>query len=221
VLTALVLLVGCVVAQVAMLRLSTSMGAGVKAAVREASRTRLFVVLFALSLFGCWVLVAVRGLKGAVWDDYLLPWLPLFLILLALLLYRSGMEPRWRLGWIALVLFAAYGIAATHDYYAESRVRVQIAAQLEAAGIPRSQISGGVEFNGWTQLLAAGHICDPGANPPAGDPACQESVKPQYFLAFSPVTDFVWSRFAPVSYRTWLPPFRGQVLTLTHSQSNR
>jgi hypothetical protein len=147
-------------------------------------------------------------------DDYLLPWLPWFAIFLLLLLYRPAMEPRWGPGWAVLVLFATYGIAATHDYYAASRARVQAAATLEATGVARRNIDGGFEFNGWTKLLEAGHICRSGARAPAGDPACVETFDPRYFLSFSPVPDLVSTPVPPLFFRVWLPPFQRQVLVL-------
>jgi hypothetical protein len=227
VLTMFVLFIICVLAHFIVLWLSRFLSVRTKTAVFETSRMRSFVALLTISLLGCLGLVAVRSLTGLAYDHYLLPWLPLFLILLTRALCRPGVEPKWRFGWAALVVFAAYGVGATHDYWAASRARVRAAEILEAAGVSRRHIDGGFDWNGWTQLMDEGYICRSDARPPSGGSACPQTpdewfrsvtpiVDPQYFLAFSPVPGLVSSRFAPVSYCAWMPPFRRQVLTLTH-----
>lgn len=189
----------------------------------QSPRLRRFLVVLTFSLLGCLGLVALRGLTGSIWDDYLLPWLPIFLILVVRVLWRPGIKLHWRLGGSALLVFAVYGIAATHDYYAESRARVQATERLEAAGIARRNVNGGFELDAWTQLMAAGHICRTDAQPPSGGSTCPRGwtpmVDPHYYLAFSSVPGLVSSQFAPVSYFSWLPPFRRQVLILTHEIS--
>ena len=240
VLTAFVFFFSFVLIQIAILGITRARLASMKTAAFEANRTQTFVALIAISIFGCLCLLTLRGLMGAVWDEYLLPWLPLFLILLCRTLFRPGMEPLWKFGCIALFVFAAYGIAATHDTYAALRARVQATDKLEAAGVPRRQIDGGLEYDTWTQLMATGYLCDSDALPPSGGSDCPhppESTipgqylrvltpvvdpryflsfsEPQYFRAFPAVPPFIRSGFAPVSFRVWLPPFRRQVLILT------
>jgi hypothetical protein len=218
ILTALVVLVIGALVQQGLPRLSSFLRAGWKEMVWAANRTQTFAELLALSVLGCLVIVAVRAVmreSGSFGDDYMLPWLPLFLILLLLALYRPDMELNWRLGWTALAVFAAYGIATTHDFYSEARARVGAFERLEMEGIAPRHVDGGLEPVEWTQLMTVGYTCNPSARPPSGDPACRNVLDPRYFLAFSAVPDFVPSRFAPEPYRTWLPPYRQQVLILT------
>ena len=155
-------------------------------------------------------------------DRYLLPVLPVFIILIL----RAVPNHRSRLassaGWITLLLFAAYGIATTHDYFSTSRARVQATNLLQSAGIPRQHICAGFEFDGWTQLLATGYVHELTANPPAGTlqdhrPEWMKvpfwfldrtpSIEPRYVIAYSPSGDLTPSKFPLISYTTWLPPF--------------
>lgn len=179
------------------------------------------ILLFAIFSVACLLL----NLNLPYWgfaDRYLLSVLPIF----AILILKIVPNPRARFasaaGWITLVLFAAYGVATTHDYFSTSRARVQATNLLHSAGIPRDHICAGFEFDGWTQLLATGYVHEPTAGPPANalhDPRPEwmkvpfwfldrtPSIEPRYVVTYSPSGDLVSSKFPPISFTTWLPPF--------------
>lgn len=155
-------------------------------------------------------------------DRYLLPVLPFF----GILMLSTAPNPKARFasvaGWIFLILFAVYGVATTHDYFSTSRARIQAANLLQSAGIPRQRICAGFEFDGWTQLMIAGYVREPSANPPAGTLEDQRSewtktpfwflnhtpmIEPHYVVSYSSIGDLIPSEFPGISYTTWLPPF--------------
>jgi len=177
-----------------------------------------------------------RSAGSRVFDRYLLPVLPGLLIPMLLHARRlAGPSTRSHLAtaWAVLAVFALYGVATTHDTIAIARARLAAADRLRAAGIPRSEICAGVEYDGWTQIDLAGFINDTRIkNPPdAADPVPRASsipfldfwfsrftpaVRPRYFVTLSNRTrGLLPSEFPPVPYTTWLPPFRREVLILT------
>ena len=161
-------------------------------------------------------------------DRYLIP-LAAVLLIPILRYYQERVQYQApTLSFAALFLFSAYGVAATHDYFATDRARLQAAEEVRHAGIPRTEIQGGWEYDSWTQLQVAGYINDwrlenpPGAfhkiNPPNLPEACRfwfsadtPVITPRYFVVFSPMTCLAASRFQPVRYHTWLPPFTREV----------
>lgn len=177
-----------------------------------------------LSFFaGGTFLLSIGRPSGTFFDRYLLTLMPVGLI--AVLGARPRPEVRVSpiAGWLALALFAAYGVATTHDYHATSRARVGAASLLQSAGVPRQHICAGFEFDGWTQLLATGYIRATTARPPAGTLqdlrpgwmtapfwflAHTPSIEPRYVVTFSPGMGLLPSSFAPISYSAWLPPFQ-------------
>jgi len=70
--------------------------------------------------------------------------------------------------WFALSLFCFYGVAQTHDYFAQLRARLVVTDDLEHRGIPRTSIMAGFEYDGWTQITVAGHYNDPRIRKPEG-----------------------------------------------------
>ena len=125
-------------------------------------------------------------------------------------------------------LFCLFGIASTHDYFATDRARLGAAEEVREAGVPRTEIQGGWEYDSWTQLQVVGHINQQQIEYPADayhavaplplPEACRArytqstpAVKPRYFVVFSPMTCLAHSSFAPVRYTTWLPPFQRQI----------
>ncbi len=167
-----------------------------------------------------------RALYSFVYDRYLLGLMPLAIIILLLLHQRWVAERLPAVTIATLGLFALYAIAGTHDWFALNRARVAAVAQLHALGVPATSIQGGFDYDGWTQIEAAGYVNDPRIiNPPdAYQPSlaplrlqsrCRlgfapyaPAVQPRYFVVFSPMPCLQISRFNPVNYSTWLPPFR-------------
>lgn len=165
--------------------------------------------------------VALLVTRGALFDRYYLSILVLFVVLI-LRVYELRVGGRLPLLSTALVaLFALYGIATTHDFFALGRARVAAADEVRAAGVPRSQIRGGFEYDGTTELEITGYVNDSRITKPVGayrpmppwdfsDPCASwfaehtPSIQHRYVLAHDD-SCFMTSRFAPVVYRTWFP----------------
>ena len=69
---------------------------------------------------------------------------------------------------VMLVLFAAYSVAGTHDFYAESRAQVRAIQMVEDSGVPRNCIQAGFPSDGWIQIENGGHINEARIKVPAG-----------------------------------------------------
>jgi hypothetical protein len=147
----------------------------------------------------------------------MLPLLPL--AILAVLRALPGLRPG--VPWAArscLVVFACYGIAATHDYSAASRARSLAAWELQRSGIGRDRISAGFEYDGWTELAHSGYVSVVRYN----DLSVQDHAKGFWFWFWNHTPDlkpdFVvlnWTAAerpqgagVRVDFRAWLPPFR-------------
>jgi hypothetical protein len=179
------------------------------------------------------LLVMPRGAFDLIQDRYMVGLVPSILVVL-LKLYQERVGPRLPAVSIAmLVLFAAYSIAGTHDFYAESRAEVHAIHMVEDSGVSRKAIQSGFSSDGWIQIENGGHINEPrikvppGAYSPESFPRipkrCQDGfthfapvIDPKYFILFPwfknppeplPSWCFVRASFPPVLYTTWLPPF--------------
>jgi hypothetical protein len=185
------------------------------------------VLLLPLVLTYCALLLprATANLR----DRYLLvPALVAAVVMLRL--YQAYVHPRlpaWSIAAVAII--ALFSIAATHDLFALSRARVALAEEFQAAGIARTEVDGGFEFNGPTELEVAGHINDPRiVNPPNlfipvdphRGPTCTSKdetdagtvhVVPKYGIAFNRDACAGPTNLPPVAYRRWLTFHTGQI----------
>jgi len=165
---------------------------------------------------------------GMLFDRYLIPLLPALVIPLLWYCQQRIRPAPPTLAWAALGLFACYGIAATHDYLAAGRARVRAASDLIATGVPRSHITAGLEYDGWTELEHSGHVNDEGIRTPPGAYHPQRgrryaisppywfwdetpSVEPLYFVVYSRQPGLRDTALPPVRYTAWLPPFHRRV----------
>jgi hypothetical protein len=182
---------------------------------------------FTLVYFG---LLLPRGLAGAMFDRYLLPLLVVLLIVVMRLYQRKVAARLPALSVLSLVIVAAYSVAAMHDFYAMERARVTAANQLLAAGVPRTAFYGGFEYDSWTQVDQWGYVRSLRLNlPPGPQPTWTIATKPcgyifarmfiaiqpRYALSFDQLACQGPSSFAPVKYRTWLPPRTGSIYIQT------
>jgi Dolichyl-phosphate-mannose-protein mannosyltransferase len=169
--------------------------------------------------------------RVSVWDRYFLP-LAFVMTLCLLRIYTqviSDRLPRICLG-VGLI-FAAYGVACTHDMFAFERARIDATEKITAAGIPRTQLDAGFEYDAWTQLEQTSYVNEPRllnppgayhALPPANLPvSCigwfadyTPSIRPVLHLSRSPDGCYKESQFASVSYRTWLPSGQQRIYIL-------
>jgi len=198
------------------------------AKVSELSWQQIFLLIGPFTLAYC-AFLAIRVFSGVMFDRYLLPLL-VVLAVVALRFYQERIGPRLpRTCFAALFLFAAFGVAGTHDMFAADRARLAAIEQLRAAGIPRTAFYAGFAYDGWTQINAQGHVDANGIHTPTGirqfsrarakfNPCSYwaakfyPAIKPQYLLSFDNSTcGFSQDRFAPVPYHLWLPPFSGAI----------
>ncbi len=140
----------------------------------EQPRERIPAIVGLLCVFSA-AYVPLLLLKGlvpdslGVYDRYLLPVFPLATIGFLLAFRQWTGRDRFPLAsWFALALFAFYGVAQSHDYFAQLRARVSLTGYLEERAIPRTRIMAGFEYDGWTQLEVAGHYNDRRIEKPEG-----------------------------------------------------
>ena len=172
------------------------------------------------------LLLLPRGTFYGLVDRYLLP-LVLFALILLLRYVQDCVQPRLpMIGVAAIVGFAVFGIAETHDALAMMHARLRAIDVLRAAGVPADRLDGAFEFNAWTQIDERGYMNDSRLQHPAGayqemiqtgpdDPDCElyqfdrtPVVRPLYRLSFDPDVCAGRSPFPPAVYHAWLGPHR-------------
>ncbi|MBB5318911.1 ArnT family glycosyltransferase [Tunturibacter empetritectus] len=179
-----------------------------------------------LTIFGPFTLVYVFLLvtRTDIFDRYLLPLIFVFLVIL-LRVYEEEVGARLpKISLFLVLLFGAFAVAGMHDLFAMGRARLTAADEILAAGVVRTEIQGGFEYDGWTQLESTGYMNNDriripaGAfhpkNIPANVPAgCYfgfwvytPSINPRYILSVDQSSCYSPSQFAPVSYNAWLSP---------------
>jgi hypothetical protein len=175
------------------------------------------VMLPAMTLFAVAYLVLLlpRCTRDMAFDRYVLPLMPCLAIPLLL---REQFTVKNRLSmfaWILLGVFGFYGIATTQELQSLARARETATLRLQTAGIPRTWIDAGFEYDRWTELESTGYINDPRIhNPPHAYKKGLEttpSVQARYRIEVRPVRDTAATAFGIVSYLSYLPPFHRQV----------
>lgn len=112
----------------------------------------------------------IQAAYQGIFDRYLLPLQAVGTIVL-LRYYQDfaahhGNEKRWRFtvgripatSQLALLAFAFYGLTGTHDWFAVNRARLEAAEEIRRSGVPSTAIQAGFDYDGWTQIEAAGYI---------------------------------------------------------------
>ncbi|MEO6805800.1 MAG: hypothetical protein ABI286_02305 [Edaphobacter sp.] len=178
------------------------------------------MILFAPFVMAYVFLILTRK---TVFDRYFLPLQFIFTIGLVRVYRQTISEKLPRFCLLAVLLFAAYGVASMHDLFAFDRARLDAINEVTAAGVPRTAIEGGFEYDGWTQLEQTGYVNEPRILLPPG--AYKEwvppkvpldcigyfrkytpSIHPQLHLSHSLINCYKPSHFAPIIYKTWLLP---------------
>ena len=179
----------------------------------------LYMLLGAYSL----VYVGLITTRQIIFDRYWIPILVVYLILLLRFFQRRIAMRLPIVSVVVLVLLCVFSVVSTHDLYATYRARLGAIDELRSAGIPKGEIDGGAEFDGWTELELVGHINHPRVQVPAGahvfvppsnlPAACTTwyrelypELHPRYAISYNPVPCFKESEFEPFAYRTWLGP---------------
>ena len=192
-------------------------------ALRGWSRNPLLLFLMMLAP-GCLAYIAALVYRGILFDRYLTPILPFAVIPLLWLYQRRGVSAPPAPAWVALGVFALYGVGATHDYFAASRARQQAVSNLLNAGVQRLKVSAGLETDAWAELEYSGQTKPaiiPGERngeirafdglrgypvwPPYWFWAKVPHIDPVYLVAYSRLDGLDDAGFAPIPYRTWLP----------------
>ncbi|HMH16052.1 MAG TPA: hypothetical protein VK578_23345 [Edaphobacter sp.] len=160
--------------------------------------------------------------KHVFWDRYFLP-MQLIGLIPILRFYQERLRSRLpALTLLSITVFAAFSIAGTHDLFALFRARLALIDQLRSAGVPRTAIDAGFEYDGWNQIEDAGFINDPHIHLPPGvhfsppRPSFElcrpfflsefSVLSPRYTMAYNPQECAGPTPFAPVTARTWLGP---------------
>lgn len=175
------------------------------------------------------ILLVPRGLHFYIFDRYLLGILPIAIIYL-LRLYEERIGSSLPvLSYVTLFLFALYGICATHDLFALNRARVAAVNIVRSFGVAENAVQAGFEYDGWTEIDEAHYVNESKIVNPAnayhpnnqslrrpancrlGFDAYTPALHPQYIVVLSPIWCLQQSRFAPVSYSGWLPPFTRRI----------
>lgn len=165
-------------------------------------------------------LVLLRERDFDIFDRYLLPILPWTATVLFLWVgsddrARLMLKRAMPLAWAALGILALYSVISTQDLWALARARVSASRRLEAAGVPRTAIDAGFEYNAWTELLINGRLNSRWViNPPGAyrvGLSQTPSVVPLYKLEYKPTQETAPSQFGSVPYDSFLPPFHKQV----------
>ena len=202
------------------------MGSGETQLAPALSWRSLLVLLLPVTLayFG---LLAPRAAMGGILDRYLL-FPHLVVVVIVVRYFQDEVRPALPLFSLGLILVsAALTSAAAHDAFSLFRAHLQAIDEMRAAGVPRTAIDGGSDYNGWTQIEVAGYLNDPRLQVPAGaykpqppfpndDPCRNYSgadfvLQPRYAISFDPNLCGGPAGFAPVTYRTWLRPHTGAV----------
>jgi hypothetical protein len=172
------------------------------------------------------VMLLPRALYAMVYDRYLLGLMPLGIILLIRLYQRVAKDDLPAICFLMLGAFGLFSIAGTHDWFALNRARIVAVEEIHATGVPKTAIRGAFEYDGWTQIEAAGFINEERIEVPAGayrknmrmyqlPEKCWDvfgwyapAIDPKYVIVSSPSQCFANSAFSPVTFRAWLPPFQ-------------
>ena len=203
--------------------------------VRQRSQAASRPHALALWLFGPFytasiLLLLFRSGYGGLLDRHLLFVLPAITLFL-LWTYQHKMEDKVPVvGWVVLAVYAAYGVATTHDYLAYARARLTAATAITDGAVPRTAITAGLEYDGWSELEARGFVNEPritlprGAYQPRQQPLRPSvslywfwrwtpSIDPKYFVVYTRQRGLADAGYAPVRFSVWLPPSTRTVLT--------
>jgi 4-amino-4-deoxy-L-arabinose transferase-like glycosyltransferase len=188
----------------------------------DRSRTVQILLMSAPFHFGYLLVLLYRAHFARTFDRYLLPLLPAAAMML-LWLYQQRIRNRVPLGgWLVVAAFGTYGVATTHDYIAAARARLAAASALTSAGVPRTSITAGLEYDGWTQIETGGYLNSPFIRLPANAYKTRAddsyppglwydlwpftpTINPEYFVVYSRQPMLVDTAFPPITYRAWLP----------------
>ena len=196
------------------------------------SRKQLAMLLAPFTLTYIALLIPRAATDGLV-DRYMLE-----LMVVALLglirYYQDRIDPRMPTASALLVgVMAVYGVTVTHNMFALYRGRIAMAAELQTAGVPDTEVDGGWEHNFDVELQHANYINDsrvvrpehayvPTPPLPAGTCPMAEfdntpHIRPVYGVSFDPNACYGPAPFAPVHYSRWLASTPGTLYVVHYT----
>jgi hypothetical protein len=198
-----------------------------RGSLRRLSRDSSFVFWLLVPFSAAYlVLLVPRAIEGAAFDRYLLGLMP-SAVILPIWIYERRIAPNLpAISAVTLALFALLAVAGDHDWFAWQRARLAAINEVRASGVPRGEIQGGFEYDGWTEIEETGHVNNPGIRVPPGaynpNPripqvadACKldfasftPEVHPKYSVVFGPKACLLPSKYPSVKFLAWLPPFQ-------------
>ncbi len=169
------------------------------------------------------LLLVTRLITTSFLDRYLLFPEFAFLVMAVSFYQRNVRQGLPRGVWGTIALGGVLSAAGLHDTFALYRAQAALLAEMQTAGVPRTAIDGGAQFNGWTQIVTAEHLNDRRINTPLNiylplprvptdDPCRTEdlqltpAVRARYVVSFDPGACGGPSAFPPVAFRTWFGP---------------
>jgi hypothetical protein len=175
-------------------------------------------------------LLATCGAVYLIWDRYVLGLIPCAIIILLLRYQQQFGAKLSRISVIVATLVGLSSIAATHDFFVESRALVHSIRAVRNSGVASNSIMAssttlGWARDGWIQVQGGGHINDARIKLPAGayHPTAINSkypplytnwfgnltpaISPQYFVVSDPLPGLDSTEFPAVHYTALLPPF--------------
>jgi hypothetical protein len=188
---------------------------------RETHLERTTKMSFLIVSCGYTLLLFPGALVGLTFDRYVTPLTPMLIVLVLHRFQSYGMKIP-RNAWACLFIFCVYGVVATHDYSSALRARVQVARRLEERGIPRRNISAGLEYDGWSHLQLEERI----SNTVYGDSFdgnrtdrfwlwhYTTALGPKYVAVNSLSPGQTGNNLFDVTYSAWTPPFRRAVVAI-------
>lgn len=171
-----------------------------------------------------------RLFHWVIFDRYLLPILPIAITCL-LRVHQRWIAPTLpAISTAMLAIVALISIGLTHDWFATNRAQLAAIAEVRASGVPGTEIQGGFAYDGWTQIKDGGYVNEPRMIVPVGafhpdirfsmPPApCRyfwapytPAIHPKFTIIFRKVDCLAPSKYPPVHYRTWLPPYNRTIV---------
>ena len=193
---------------------------------------RVTSILLLPTLLAYCVLLLPFAALVVVFDRYLLL-IMAFVLIYLLRAHQGRVGPHIAAAATAvLVIFALLGIAGTHDLFSLNRAEVRLLRELQQAGVPRTQIRGGFDFDSITEVETAGYLNDshivnpPNAYRPQPTPAPNfrdgvdcgypfhryvPALQIHYAISADPTPCLAPTAFAPQTYFTLLPPARREL----------
>ncbi len=193
---------------------------------------RVTSILLLPTLLAYCVLLLPFAALVVVFDRYLLL-IVAFVLVYLLRAHQERVGPHIPAAATAvLVIFALLGIAGTHDLFSLNRAEVRLLRELQQAGVPRTQIRGGFDFDSITEVETAGYLNDshivnpPNAYRPQPTPAPNfrdgadcgypfhryvPALQIHYAISADPTPCLAPTAFAPQTYFTLLPPARREL----------